>query len=130
MRKHQTPEEEQHRREEKLARATAEAEQLQAIVALHEMRGAGWSEAQAEVGLVMPHATFHQHLARWRQNGVAGLVDHRHRPASCITDEIRGVIVGLALAQPPRNVSTTLRQSPVEFKLRNRWTAASKSVAC
>lgn len=76
-------------------KAAAEADQLRRIVNLHESLGLSWGEAQARVGLVMPHSTFHQRLAKLLKSGVEGLVDHRRPPPSPLTAEIRGFMEGL-----------------------------------
>lgn len=101
MRQRRDPQEARLHHEEKLARASAEAKQLEAVVRLHEHRGLSWEEAQARVGLAMPHATLHQRLARWRKSGAEGLLDRRHRPPSPLTAETRGAIEGLGIAEPP-----------------------------
>ena len=78
----------------RLQEAETEADKLRQIVKLHESMSLSWAEAQARVGLVLPHSTFHQRLAKFQKSGVKGLVDQRHPPPSPLTPEIRGFIEG------------------------------------
>ena len=96
-------------------KAAAEADRLRRIVNLHESLGLSWAEAQARVGLVMPHSTFHQRLAKLLESGVEGLVDHRHPPPSPLTSEIRGFVVGLGQSDPE------LSTKAIQINVRERF---------
>ena len=80
-----------------MRRAAEEAVRLRRY---QELRRAGRKvqEAQTEAGLSMPHATLYRHLARLREEGPGGLVDHRHPQPAKVTPEIRAFAEGLGAA--------------------------------
>lgn len=77
-----------------------EALQLREAENLHRSGGVTWAEAQARVGLSMPHSTFHRRRKALAESGVDGLVDHRHPPPPTFTAEIRGFVEGLGVSDP------------------------------
>ena len=112
MKKSSSPEARERRKRLRLEEAAAEATKLREIVKLHESAGLSWAQAQVRVGLVQPHSSFHQRVAKLRQSGVEGLIDHRHPPPSPLTPEIRGFIEGLG--QSDATLPTKMIQASVQ----------------
>lgn len=111
MKKSSSPEARERRKRLRIEEAEVEAAKLREIVKLRKS-GLSLTEAQARVGLALPHSTFHQRLANLRRSGVDGLVDHRHPPPSPLTPEIRGFIKGLGESDP------TLSTKAIQAKVR------------
>src|SRR5579872_243381 len=94
MRTSPSPAEREQQRTNELAAAQREAALLREIIRLRREEGVPYDVGMQQVGLVLPHSTFHSRLQRLERSGVEGLMDHRHPPPSRLTPEIRGFIEG------------------------------------